>query len=146
MVTFLSENYENWITVPNKLFIWLVKVRKDEDAKQSDSSSTLKRRLEHQIRLTHAKNKANISFHTCFHSFPPLKLPFEVLHSCLHLFCPLYLPPSHPSIHPPSSPAYPWSGCGGSSSSREPQKFLSLATSTSSDWGIPRCSQASEEI
>ena len=48
-------------------------------------------------------------------------------------------------IHP-TSPAYPRSGRRGSSISREPQTSLSLATLSSSDWGIPRCSQASMAI
>ena len=59
---------------------------------------------------------------------------------------PTALPASEPISQLVTSPAYPWSGRGGSSSSREPQTFLSLATSTSSDWGIPRCSKASKEI
>ena len=41
---------------------------------------------------------------------------------------------------------YPKSGRGGNSSSRGPQRSLSLATLTSSDWGIPRRSQARVEI
>nr|XP_061788534.1 major intrinsically disordered Notch2-binding receptor 1-like isoform X1 [Nerophis lumbriciformis] len=50
----------------------------------------------------------------------------------------------HPSIHPSSS-AYPRSGRGGSSLSREAQTSLSPATSSSSSRGIPRRSQASRE-
>ncbi len=42
-----------------------------------------------------------------------------------------------------SSTACPGSGRRGSSSSREPQTSLSPATSASSDWQIPRRSQAS---
>ncbi|XP_074487159.1 platelet endothelial cell adhesion molecule isoform X5 [Sebastes fasciatus] len=49
------------------------------------------------------------------------------------------------SIHP-SSTSYPGSGRGGNSSSRGPQTSLSQATLISSDWGIPRRSQASVEI
>ncbi|MEQ2166303.1 hypothetical protein GOODEAATRI_026559 [Goodea atripinnis] len=49
-----------------------------------------------------------------------------------------------PSIHPLSS-AYPGSGRGGSSLSRETQTSLSPATWASSSGGIPRHSQASRE-
>ena len=48
-----------------------------------------------------------------------------------------------PSIHLLS--AYPGSGRGGSSLSREAQTSLSPATTSSSSWGIPRRSQASQE-
>uniref|UniRef100_A0A8C4RIG9 G-protein coupled receptors family 1 profile domain-containing protein n=1 Tax=Erpetoichthys calabaricus TaxID=27687 RepID=A0A8C4RIG9_ERPCA len=47
----------------------------------------------------------------------------------------------YPSIHPFSS-AYPRSGCGGSSLSRDAQTSLSPATSSSSSGRIPRRSQA----
>ncbi len=50
--------------------------------------------------------------------------------------------PWSPSSHP-SSTTYLWLGHGGSRFSRGPQTSLSLAASTSSDWGISRRSQAS---
>ncbi len=43
----------------------------------------------------------------------------------------------HPSIHLGST-AYTGLGCGGSSFSRGPQTSLSMATTASSDWEIPR--------
>ena len=51
----------------------------------------------------------------------------------------------HPSIHPLST-AYPKSGRRGSSFSSKPQTSLSPATLANSPWGIPRPSQAREEI
>ena len=50
----------------------------------------------------------------------------------------------HPSIHPLST-TYP-SSPRGSSFSSEPKSSLSLASEANSDWGIPRSSQAREEM
>ena len=55
----------------------------------------------------------------------------------------------HPSIHPsihPSSTAYPESSLRGSSFSSEPQTSVSPAMLANFDWGIPRRSQAREEM